>query len=271
MINVAIQIVNYKTKKYLPNCIESIINSLKDSAISYKILILDNNSGDNLEDMEEKYKDKSVEFCYSPKNLGFGAGQNLLSKKLDSKYLLALNPDTEVENSAIQIMFDFMESHPEAGMCGPRILLPEKNLFFGKLIFWPKKFIGKEFFERFLKIKILKKLKYLEHSPIVGSALFVRRKAFEEIGGFDENLFLYFEEGDLANSLKKLGYKIFFIYDSAVIHFYGKSDVLKSEKVKYFKNSRRYFCEKWYGRERARRILARERFYLRDRILEKFL
>jgi len=271
ILDLVIQIVNYKTKKYLTDCVDSVIHDLENTNISYKILILDNNSGDDFRDLEEKYKQEKVEFHYSDKNLGFGGGHNFLVKKQISKYLFIFNPDTITEKGAIKTLFDFMEEHQESGMCGPRVLLPEKIFFWHKNIFWPKQFVFKEFFERFFKIKIFKKVNYLEFDPIVGSALFVRREAFEKVRGFDENLFLYFEERDLCNSLKKEGYKIFFVYDAVITHFYGKSDSSKKEKVEYFKQSRRYFYKKWYGKKKQIKMLEKEESPSNDRHLEKVL
>lgn len=271
MLDLAVQIVNYKTKKYLTDCIDSVISDLKDSSISYKILIFENGSGENLLDLEEKYKLKNLEFYYSDKNLGFGGGHNFLAKKSESKYLFILNPDTVIEKNSIKILFDFMEKHQVAGMCGPRVLLPQKHFFWHKNIFWPRKFVYKEFFEKFLKIRIFKDIAYLEFDPIVGSAIFARRSAFQKVSGFDENLFLYFEEGDLCNSMKKEGYKIFFVYDAKITHFYGKSDSSKKEKVEHFKNSRRYFYKKWYGEEKAREMLVKKENPANDKHLEKVL
>ena len=271
MIDIAIQIVNYKTKAYLSRCIESVLKDMRDSGIVYRVIVLENGSGDDLRDLEDSYKGELVDFQYSGKNLGFGGGHNALSKKLESKYIFALNPDTHIEKGAIKILFDFMEAHPEAGMCGPRVLLPEKNFFWHKKPFWPKQFVWKEFFERYFGIRIMKNIAFLEHDPIIGSALFIRRDAYEKVGGFDEYLFLYFEEGDLCNSLKKEGYGIFFVYDAIVVHFYGKSDVSKRRKVEEFKKSRRYFYIKWYGEEKAKEMLAKEENILNDKRLEKVL
>ncbi len=271
MMDLVIQIVNYKTKKYLSKCIESAINGLEDSGISHEILILDNGSGDDLSDLEDKYKSEAVKFYYSGKNLGFGAGHNLLARKGESKYIFVLNPDCVVEKNSIKILFDFMEIHPEAGVCGPRIDLIGKNFFFHKKVFWPNKFIWKEFFDKFFNIKIFKNFNFIEYNPIVGSALFIRKKAFDEVGGFDENLFLYFEEGDLCNSLKNKNYKIYFVYNSVIKHFYGKSDVSKSFKIKHFIESRRYFYKKWYGDKKAEEMLKIEDTKDRNKILEKFL
>jgi len=271
MTDIDFQIVNYKTKKFLPDCIDSIITNLKNSNISYKILVLENNSGDDLDYLKEKHKSEKVEFYYSDKNLGFGRGQNLLAEKDDGKYIFALNPDIIFYKGTVEVLFNFMEAHPEAAMCGPRVELPEKNFFFHKNIFWPKVFVLKNFFERFLRLKVFPNMKFTEYSPIIGSALFIRRKALEEVGGFDENLFLYFEEGDLCNSLKVAGYKIFFVYDAIIKHWYGKSGVPKHDKVEYFKQSRRYFYKKWFGEEKARKMLAKEEGDLNDRFLERNL
>lgn len=270
MLDIVIQIVNYNTKKYLIECIDGVFNGLESSGLTYKVLVLDNNSDDNLSNIKSRYSER-VDWYDSEKNLGFGGGHNLLASKAQSKYIFTLNPDTQVGMSAIKTLFDFMEAHSEAGMCGPRVLLPEKNFFWHKGLFWPKKFVWKEFFERFLHIRIMRKIKFLEHDPIVGSALFMRRDAFEQVGEFDENLFLYFEEGDLCNSLKQKGYKIYFVYDAVVTHFYSKSEVAKWQKVEEFKKSRRYFYRKWYGEERAVEMLAKEENELNDKYLEKVL
>lgn len=269
-LDVSIQIVNYNTKKYLIECIDGVLAGLKDSGLNYKIVVLDNASQDDLSDMWSRY-DEQVVWYDSEKNLGFGGGHNLLAQKTDSNYIFVLNPDTQVEGDTIKVLFDFMEMHATAGMCGPRVFLPEKNFFFHKMVFWPKKFTLKEFFERFLKIRIMKKIMFLEHDPIIGAALFIRRDAFRKVGGFDENLFLYFEEGDLCNSLKKAGYKIFFIYNALVTHLYGKSDVSKKGKVEEFKKSRRYFYKKWYGEEKAKQMLALQENPVNDKYLEKVL
>ena len=244
MLDLVVQIVSYKTKKYLSDCIDSVINDLRGSDISYKILIFENGSRDNLADLEEKYKNKQVNFYYSDKNLGFGGGHNSLAKKFpQSKYLFALNPDTIVAEGATKTLFDFMNGHLEAGLCGPKIF--EENFRSHKKVFWPKIFIIKDFFERFLKIKILKSINVLEFNPLQGAAWFFRRAAFNKIGGFDENLFLYFEEGDICNSLKTAGYKIFFVYDAVVNHIYKSRTISEEEFSKYFEESSRYFYKKW--------------------------
>lgn len=243
MLDVVIQIVSYKTKRYLSDCLDSIIESLKDSDITFKILILENGSDEDFADLEVRYKNIPVVFYYSDKNLGFGAGHNFLAKKESGKYLFALNPDTIVSTPAIKILFEFMEAHPKAGLCGPRVEEPI-GFWWHKKTFWPKRFILKSFSEKFLKITIWPKTAALEFNPIVGSALFFRRKAFNEINGFDEELFLYFEEGDICNSLKIKQWKIFFVYEAMVTHFYYRSDI-QPQNAKFLRESQAYFYKKW--------------------------
>jgi hypothetical protein len=219
------------------------LDGLKDSGITFKILVLENGSGEELSDLENQYKKKPVIFYRSDENLGFGAGHNFLAKKEKSRYLFALNPDTIVSKSAIKKLFKFMEAHPHAGLCGPRVEeIP--GFWWHKRTFWPKQFTLKSFFEKFLKINILIGTTVLEFNPILGSALFFRRKAFEEINGFDKNLFLYFEEGDICNSLKMKQWKIFFVYNAVMTHFYERSEI-KPQNSRSFQESKNYFYKKW--------------------------
>lgn len=243
MLDVVVQIVSYKSKQYLSNCLDSLIEGFRDSDITFEILILENGSGEDLAEVENKYKSERVAFYYSDKNLGFGAGHNLLSTKKKSTYLFALNPDTIVAKDAIKKLFNFMEAHPEAGLCGPRVEEPF-GFWQHKRVFWPKKFIAKRFFEKFLGVNIFKDTKALESNPILGSALFFRMSAFEAIGGFDEHLFLYFEEGDICNSLRTRKWKIFFIYDAVVTHFYYRKH-FQHKNARIYQESKTYFLQKW--------------------------
>src|SRR4030042_943123 len=121
MTDVSIQIINYKTKKYLSGCLDSLLDDLNDSGLSFEILVLDNASGENLSDLEKKYENSPVKFFHSDRNVGFGAGHNFLARQSDGKYMFLLNPDTVVKKNCVKTLFDFMENHPEAGLCGPRI------------------------------------------------------------------------------------------------------------------------------------------------------
>ena len=89
----AVQIVNYKTKAYVERCVASAVADLEPVGLDYEINLLDNASGDDLTALGERYGRCQVHVA--ERNLGFGAGQNLLASKTDAEYLLILNPDVE--------------------------------------------------------------------------------------------------------------------------------------------------------------------------------
>ena len=100
IIDLSIQIVNFNTKSYLINCLQSVFQNLSDSQLSFEINILDNNSNDDLSDLKSFFSDsqkESLKIYQSQKNLGFGGGHNYLAKNTKAKYLLLLNPDIVIE------------------------------------------------------------------------------------------------------------------------------------------------------------------------------
>ncbi len=245
MLDLVVQIVNYNSLSYTQNCLASLIKELDLCNLKYKIIIWDNNSDEDFQGWADKITDQRIKFYFSEQNIGFGQAHNAMGKFFESKYSFVLNPDTIIENNTVKNMYDFMENHPEAGMCGPRITLPGYTYFFHKDQFWPREFVIKDFFEKILGIKIWQNLSHLEHASIVGSVLFIRKEVFDKVGGFDPNYFLYFEEGDLENAIIKLGYKIYFLYNAQVVHYYGKSSKNIRWKIKIFQQSREYFRKKW--------------------------
>ena len=106
MQDLNIQIVNYKTKQYIKKCLADVFSDLRSSKLDYTINVLDNNSGDDLEDLKQEHNNKNINIFYSKTNLGFGGGHNLLSKKVEANFILILNPDLEfIEKNTIERLF----------------------------------------------------------------------------------------------------------------------------------------------------------------------
>ena len=91
-MSLAVQIVNYRTKGYLQDCLHSVVGDLAGSAVEHEILVLENGSGDDLTDVTERFGPK-VHLHHSPVNRGFGAGHNLLAAKTRAEHLCFVNPD----------------------------------------------------------------------------------------------------------------------------------------------------------------------------------
>ncbi|EKE18841.1 MAG: glycosyl transferase family 2 [uncultured bacterium] len=250
MFDIAIQIVNYKTKKYLLKCLEDVFNDLKDCDFSFVINILDNNSGDDLSELKKIFNnDDKINIFYSDKNLGFGGGHNLLSTKSDARYLLLLNPDVEIiEKNSIVRLFEKAEEL-NVSVVGPKLV--NKNaevqvwdhgeLF--RLRAWIANNAGSAFWYDRDDIS--------EVAWVSGAVFLIKKNIFEKVGRFDENFFLYKEEEDLCVSIRKLGEKV--IYDPTIRFMHINSVVAKKEV--HMPASAEYYNKKHYKNLFKRSIL----------------
>lgn len=124
--DIAVQIVNYKTKLFLNPLIQSIYKNT-DPGLKIEINILDNKSGDDLKDIKLKWQAKNVNIYYSDKNAGFGAGHNLLASKTKAKHILILNPDLIlIEKNTIERLEETAKQ-TNAIVVGPRLLTPKSR------------------------------------------------------------------------------------------------------------------------------------------------
>ncbi|MCX8029420.1 MAG: glycosyltransferase family 2 protein [Brevinematales bacterium] len=236
--DVSIILVNYNTRDITIECISSVIEHT--SGISYEIIVVDNNSIDGSADEIEKRFD-NVKVVKSQKNLGFAGGCNLGVKYAKGKYLLFLNTDTILLENSIKVMFDFMESNDDYGVIGVLLIDKENHVVQSWGDFLPfklgiKDYILKPFLPKSLKNNFSSNKKYddfvssffgsedvKEVDYVIGADLFIGRSLFENIGGFDEQFFMYFEEADLQIRVKRLGLKIGIIKFTKIIHLESKS------------------------------------------------
>lgn len=230
-IELSIIIVKYHCDDFLKKCLVSI----KKKA-DWEIIIQDN--------------DKN--------NIGYGPALNLGARKAKGKYMLFLNPDTCIFPDSIENMICFMEENKNAGAVGPKIYKDKEksevqlsfckfpNLISAFVVYSPlKKYfprVWKDFTYGLNKVNVP-----LSVDAVSGAVLVIRRNVFEEIGGFDEKYFLYFEENDLCRKIKLSGKKIYFLPFCEVVHFGQGSTFNISEANNHFKKSRKYFLEKYYG------------------------
>ncbi|MBU0952213.1 MAG: glycosyltransferase family 2 protein [Elusimicrobia bacterium] len=227
--DISINIVNYNNIQFLQNCIKSIYENTKK--INFSILIIDNFSSDNSIELIEKTF-PTIKIIRNNKNIGFAKAQNTGFDKVDSRYILILNPDTLILDNSIEKMVLFLDRNPEAGIVGPIILNPDKsnqctgitypnnvNLLSETLFldrFFPNNRIFGKHKKTFEPYRDTKQVDYLQ-----GSCLMIRKKVIEEIGIFDEDFFMYFEETDFCYRAKRKGWSITRLGDCSIIHFGG--------------------------------------------------
>lgn len=252
---VSIVIVNFNTCELLKNCILSIKKNIKD--IDYEIIVVDNKSiDDSIFMLEQEFKD--IILIKSSKNLGFGKANNKGIDYANGDYIFLLNSDTLIINNVLEIFYKFMEEHKNVGICGGTLytkdLKPNMPLyiyptFLTEILEIPIQFllyVIKIYLGKNIVNKIPKKPK--EVSWLSGADMFIRKEVFEKCGKFDSDFFLYFEETELLNRVKKK-FKLYLVPEAKIIHLDGGSFKFKKEREIYFQTSRYIFFKKMYGRQ----------------------
>jgi GT2 family glycosyltransferase len=218
-----------------------------------EVLVVDNGSQDG-SGSEVKKRFPFVRLIENDKNLGFARAVNQGLQKASGRYVLLLNPDTQVKNGAIERLMSFMDAHPKAGISGAQLLNSNGSkqnsianfpslateLLNKNLLRWlsPERFPGKE----------RNYSEPIEVDSVIGACMMVRREALDQVGFLDEDYFLFLEETDWCYRMKRAGWKIYHNPQVEVYHFQGKSAEAerKRAKVEYYR-SRYHFFKKNKG------------------------
>ena len=252
-MDVSVIIVNYNTLELTKNTIESIFE--KTQGVRYEIILVDNASKDgSIEFFESNYKDKII-FIKNNENLGFGKANNKGIEVAKGEYIFLLNSDTLLLNNAIKYFYEYMkdEKNKKVGVITCQALDKDKKIipFNDTPITYLTAFT--EEIENILKILKLKKdsrgiiNKDQELGYACGAILFTRKKILDEIGTFDEQFFMYYEETDLQLRIRKKGYKIYNILGPNIIHFEGQSNKVSHKKRLMITESKIKFLRKYNG------------------------
>jgi hypothetical protein len=253
----SIVIVNYNVKNLLKKCLESIFKYHKE--IEFEVTVVDNNSNDHSQEML-KTDFPQVQLIENKRNLGFSQACNQGIKESYGKYILLLNPDTELTPGGFKKMMDFMDLKPEVGICGPRMMDQKGNLQFScrsfpsylTAISSSQSILNRILPDNFLSKKYL--LKEKNHSQtmevdwVSGSCLLAKREMLEKVGLLDERFYMYVEDVDLCYRAKKSGFSVFYFPFVVVIHYIGKSTQKKKfNMLLEHHRSMYYFYRKHYN------------------------
>ena len=238
-MDVSVIIVNYNTYELTSACIESIIENTTN--ISYEIIVVDNASTDGSKDRFET--DSRIKYIYSEKNGGFGYGNNRGIEIAKGDYLLLLNSDTLLVNNAIEEFFKYAISNSLRTIYGCYLQGPD-GTYRDSFFYFPA-FTIKDFFKRLVKPHNYKPdYTDKEVECICGADMFMPKIAIEEAGMFDENIFLYGEEGELQYRMMKKGYKRMIITSPKIIHLEGESSSNTARSI-YGMQSHFYILKKY--------------------------
>jgi GT2 family glycosyltransferase len=231
--DISIIIINYNTADYTINCIKSIFKyTSKDLSCQY--IIVDNGSKKESYNFLKNYIDSiresiSITLIRSNINTGFGAGNMIGVQEAKGNYLAFINNDVLFKNDCLTILKNFMLSNENAGVCGPQAFKENEAILptidhFASL---GRELLGRKVLET-LNSKKHPKRKKLYDKPqkgqyVAGSFMFFLAEDFYNIGGFDTNIFLYYEETDICKRLLKINKSAYLVPDGHFIHFHGAS------------------------------------------------
>ena len=268
-MDVSIIIVNYNTSALIKDLLDSVYR--KTEGVSFEIIIVDNNPTNKFSIDLKEYLDKII---YLPleENVGFGRANNEGLKVAKGRNIFFLNPDTLLINNAIKILSDYLDKNEEVGVCGGNLynaenepthsyqmifasLLWELNLLFGRSMVY-KLFYGKSF--TFNYSENVKEVAY-----ITGADMMVRRSILDNIGYFNQQFFMYYEETELSFRVHKAGYKICSVPQAKLFHLEGKSVGNNISKQTMMLASRKIFYKLTKGRKKIDDFLCCTTFYLR--------
>ncbi|ROL60836.1 glycosyltransferase [Bacteroidetes/Chlorobi group bacterium ChocPot_Mid] len=257
---ISIVIVNYNVKDFLLQCLRSIESSSRK--ITYEVIVVDNNSTDGSINFLSSLFPK-IKFIQLTENIGFARANNIGFKEAKGEYILVLNPDTIIQEDTLEIMVKYMEEHPEVGCSGCKVLnsdgsfqlacrrgFPTPWVSFTKLFGLQKIFPNSKVFGRYNQTFMRIDESYYIDS-VIGAFMFCRQKAIDEVGGFDEDFFMYGEDIDLCYRLTQRGWKIAYVHSTSIIHFKGESTKRSSiNEIKHFYDAMRIFSRKHYSSSR---------------------
>ena len=257
--SVSLLIVSYNVRQYIAHAIDAIIKSDLDD---FEIIIIDNNSFDNTASyLKERYSHlRQIKIVQNEENIGFGKAINQAASLAKGQYYLILNPDTIIQEETISTLKEYLDSNPEVGMVGPKVLNADGTLQLACKRSFPTlgvalpKLLG--FSRIFPKSKWAGKynLTYLDEDEISsvdaisGSCMFIRSFLFHELKGFDERFFMFGEDLDLCSRIWKNNYEIHYVPTTQIVHYQGES--VKSapfDSINAFYNAMILFVDKHFS------------------------
>jgi len=224
-----------------------------------QLFLVDNSPTDLLKKVLTMYPDKEIHYIFNNQNMGYGKAHNVAIKKTIEQglpYHIVLNPDLIIQENTLEKLTLYMNENPEVGNIMPKIIYPNGQLqYLCKLLPTPIDL----FFRRFNLIPFKKwkenNNKHFElhafgynkimNIPILsGCFMFLRTKALEKVGLFDENIFMYLEDSAQNRRIHR-DYKTVFFPDAVVVHEYQKASYKNIKLLKAHIKSAIYYFNKY--------------------------
>ena len=250
-IDLSVIIVSYNVEHFLHLCLESVYAATKN--IRAEVIVIDNASADKSVDMVQK-QFPSTRLIANIENLGYGKANNQAAKLAKGRYLCILNPDTIVSQNTFEQFIELHESNPNLGISGPQLIdgtgqflreskrgLPTIQAAVFKSLGLFK--LSPSLFGQYYNLR-LPQNQSGKTDVLVGAFMFLRKRLYDQLAGFDENFFMYGEDIDISHRSLKLGLTNFYLSEAKVIHFKGESTPKNKAYEKRFFNAMSYYYNK---------------------------
>ncbi len=243
----SIVIVSRNTSSLLADCLRSIPAGAE--AQSHEIIVVDNASSDGSAEMVAREYPR-VQLIRNSVNVGYARANNQGIRLSQGRYLLLLNSDTIVPAGALSALGQFMDDHPDAAACGPRLARTDgltQPFAFGNdptLAYLLARGWNRLIFRRSLHDWETHNVQPVDW--VSGAALIARHDAIDQVGGFDERFFMYFEDNDLCLRLRRAGWQVIYNPAVTITHLGGASLKPSVSRTWYYDASLRYFYSKHY-------------------------
>jgi GT2 family glycosyltransferase len=255
LVDLSIVIVSWNVSALLQACLASIDAGRGELAL--ETIVVDAGSTDGSPDIVSTIF-PWVKLIARPDNVGFPKGNNIGLAQSNGRYLLLLNPDTEVVGQALSTMVDYLEANPGVGVVGGQLLNPDGTVQSSRRRF-PT--IATAFFESTWLQPVAPK-KILRHyyaedvaddetadvDWVKGACLMTRRTILEQVGPLDVDYFMYSEELDWCKRIKMTGWRVVYLPEAKIIHHEGKSSeqAVTARHINFQRAKLRYF-RKYHG------------------------
>ena len=273
MIDLTIIIVNWNVRDLLRRCLHSIGEGTARELfgasqplqpgtpppvspathLDLEVIVIDNASTDGSADMV-RAEFPTVQLVANQENRGFTAANNQGLALSRGRYVLLLNPDTEIVGDALTTMIRYLDAHPQVGVLGPQLRYPDGSLQSSRRRFptLATALVESTIVQEWSADNRVLQRYYMSDTAddliqpvdwLVGACLLARHQVYEQVGGLDEGYFMYSEELDWCRRIKDAGWEIVYLPSAMVIHHEGKSSEqvvparhihFQSSKVRYF-------------------------------------
>jgi GT2 family glycosyltransferase len=254
-MQLSVIILNYNVRYFLELCLLSLESALKNT--DAEIIVVDNNSSDgSCEMMKSRFP--NIKLIRNNQNVGFPKGNNIGVAQAKGDYICILNPDTVVAEDTFEKVLAFAKKQNNLGIIGVKLIdgtgnfLPESKrgiptpwVAFTKIAslykLFPKSNCFNKYYAQHLSENQTGKVEIL-----VGAFMFLKKELYNEVGGFDENCFMYSDDIDLSYIVLQKGKTNYYFHETTVIHYKGESTIKDGTYMKRFQEAMEFFYKKHF-------------------------